>query len=220
MPATRNAPCVAPAGRFYAAFGSKEKLFFEAVELYAETVGCRPIEALKSAATARAGVEAMLHEVVNICVGANTPRGCLMFLGAINCAPANQSVQDYMRPYRSRAPGLIRKRLERGRAEGDVPKGADLEQMVSLYASILYGAPVRARDGASRKTLLAAVTAAMVAWDQLASSKRRGISERSDSETRRSEVERVRAGRASGVKCVLLRLRRSSIRLLAWRVCS
>jgi AcrR family transcriptional regulator len=163
---------------FYAAFGSKERLFFEAVDLYVGTVGYRPIKALESATTAREGVEAMLREAVDIYSDPNTPRGCLLFLGAINCAPANKPVQDQMRPYRVQAPDLIRNRLERGVAEGDVPKGADLEPLVSLYTSLVYGLPVRARDGASRETLLAGVTGAMAAWDRLISPKSRRITKR------------------------------------------
>jgi AcrR family transcriptional regulator len=166
---------------FYAAFGSKERLFFEAVDLYLETVGHRPRQALESAVTAREGVQAMLREVVDICSGPNTPRGCLLFLGAINCAPANKSLQDHMRQYRVQAPNLIRKRLERGVVERDVPKGADLEPLVSLYAGLVYGLPVRARDGASRKTLLTGVTGAMAAWDQLINPKPHRITKRRQS---------------------------------------
>jgi AcrR family transcriptional regulator len=152
---------------FYAAFGSKERLFFEVVDLYIETVGSRPTQALESQSTARAGVEAMLREAVDIYCDPNTPTGCLVFLGAINCAPANKSVQDHLRTYRIQAPDVIRKRLERGVAEGDVPKGVDLEPLVSLYASFVHGLPVRSRDGASGDELLAGVAAAMAAWDQL-----------------------------------------------------
>jgi AcrR family transcriptional regulator len=152
---------------FYAAFGSKERLFFEAVDLYVELVGYRPAQALESATTARAGVEAMLREAVDIYCDPNTPSGCLLFLGAINCAPANKSVQDHMRTYRVQAPDLIGKRLERGVTEGDVPKGIDLEPLVSLFACFVHGLPVRARDGASRDELLAGVSAAMAAWDRL-----------------------------------------------------
>jgi AcrR family transcriptional regulator len=154
---------------FYAAFGSKERLFLEAVDLYVETIGYRPMKALEAAPTAREGVEAMMRESVNIMCGKDTPHGCLMFLGAINCAPANKSVQDHMRTYRIEAPGSIRKRLERGVAEGDVPKGVDLEPLVSLYASVAHGLPIRARDGASRDEMLAGVAAAMAAWDRLIS---------------------------------------------------
>jgi AcrR family transcriptional regulator len=157
---------IAPSS-FYTAFGSKEQLFFEVVDLYVRTVGCRPVVALESAVTAREGVEAMLHESVDVYCDPNTPRGCLVLVGATNCAPANQSVQDHMRTYRVQVPDLIRKRLKRGVAEGDVPKGADLEPLVSLYASIVHGLPMRARDGAARHDLLAGITAAMAAWDHL-----------------------------------------------------
>jgi AcrR family transcriptional regulator len=152
---------------FYAAFGSKEQLFFEAVDLYAKTVGYRPIQALQAAQTAREGVEAMLREAVDIYSDPNTPRGCLLFLSAINCAPANKSVQDHMRTYRIQVPDLIRERFERGVAEADVPKGVDLEPLVSLYASFVHGLPMRSRDGSARGALLAGVTAAMAAWDRL-----------------------------------------------------
>ena len=152
---------------FYAAFGSKERLFFEAVDLYVETVGRRPTQALEAAPTARAGVEAMLREAIDIYSDRETPHGCLVIMGAVNCAPANKSVQDRMRGYRVHAPNLIRNRLKRGVAEGDVPKGVDLEPLVSLYTNFVYGMPMRARDGASRKDMLAGVVAAMAAWDRL-----------------------------------------------------
>jgi AcrR family transcriptional regulator len=148
----------------YAAFGSKERLFFEAIDLFVENVGHRPMQALETRPTGRESVEAMLRESVDIFCGKDTPLGCLVFLGAINCTPASKSVQDHMRGYRTQVADLIRKRLERAVAEGDVPKGIDLEPIVSFYATFVHGLPIRARDGASRKDLLAGVTGAMAAW--------------------------------------------------------
>jgi AcrR family transcriptional regulator len=152
---------------FYAAFGSKEQLFFEVLDLYVKTVGCRPGQALQSATTAREGVEAMLREQTAIFCDSSTPRGCLVILGAINCAPANKSMEDHMRSYRIQVPDLIRKRLKRGIVEGDVPEGVDLEPLVSLYASVVHGLAIRARDGVARTKLLAGISAAMAAWDHL-----------------------------------------------------
>jgi AcrR family transcriptional regulator len=152
---------------FYAAFGSKERLFFDAVELNSRMFGIRPIQALEAASTAREGVRAMLRGSAEIFTGSETPPGCLVFLGAVNCAPASKSVQDRMVACRTQAPAVIRNRLTRGVAEGDVPSGVDLEPAVSLYATLLNGLPLRARDGATRAELLAAVEAAVTAWDQL-----------------------------------------------------
>jgi hypothetical protein len=51
-------------------------------------------------------------------------------------------------------------------AEGDLPD-VDLTSLVSFYATFYLGLPMRAHDGASRDELLAGVSAAMAAWDQL-----------------------------------------------------
>ena len=153
---------------FYAAFGSKEQLFFEAVDLYVGTVGNRPIEALEAASTAREGIAAMLREAVGVFCG--PPPGCVVFLSAINCAPASKSIQDRMRGYRARVPEVMRKRLERGVIEGDVPEQADLGAIVSVYATFLHGLPLQARDGVAREVLLAGAAGAMAAWDRLVAS--------------------------------------------------
>lgn len=152
---------------FYAAFGSKERLFFETVEFNAQTIGIRPIRALEAAPTAREGIRALLQESVEIFASSETPAGCLIFLGAVNCAPASKSVQDRMAGFRAQVSEVIRKRLARGIAEGDIPRGCDLQPVISLYATLLNGLPLRARDGASRAELQAAADAAMMAWDQL-----------------------------------------------------
>jgi AcrR family transcriptional regulator len=49
---------------FYAAFGSKEELFREAVELYSQTLGAPMMKALEEGATARASIEALLEAAV------------------------------------------------------------------------------------------------------------------------------------------------------------
>ncbi len=151
----------------YGAFGSKEQLFYEAVALQAKTIGARPIEALEKGKTAREGVEAMLRAGVDIYRGPDRPAGCLVFLGAINCAPASKSVQDKMVGYRTAVADVFRRRLLRGIAEGDLPPGCDLEPLISLYTTVFTGLPLRARDGASREELMLTATASMAAWDTL-----------------------------------------------------
>lgn len=151
---------------FYAAFGSKERLFFEVVERFNKTIGSRPVEALEGRPTAREGVEAMLHEAVDVFCGRDTPHGCPVILGGVHCAPASKAVQDKLRQSRLQVPNVFRKRLVRAVAEGDLPD-VDLTPLVSFYATFFLGLPMRAHDGASRDELLAAVSAAMAAWDQL-----------------------------------------------------
>jgi AcrR family transcriptional regulator len=153
---------------FYAAFGSKEALFREAVELYKKTQGAPVVEALAEGPTSRSSIEGMLWAAAESVSGQGKPRGCLMVLGAMNCMPANKGVEDFMRDQRALREKFIRQRLQRGVAEGDVPAATDLHALTSFYTSVVDGMAIRAKDGASRKSLGAIVDCAMAAWDPLA----------------------------------------------------
>jgi AcrR family transcriptional regulator len=155
----------------YAAFGSKEGLFREAAELYATTVGGRPIRALAAQPTAHAAVQAMLHEAADLYCAPGTPTGCLVITGAVNCAPASKGVHDHLQQFRQQAPRLIQERLEQAVADGDLPAGPDLAAIASFYTTVLHGLAIRAHDGAPREALIAAADAAIAAWDQLTSAK-------------------------------------------------
>lgn len=152
---------------FYAAFGSKERLFREVVELYRATVGRGPAEALEGHSTAREAIEAMLAEAARSFCTPGKPRGCLLVSGAMSCSRGSQGVHDQLLELRRLAPEAIRRRLERGIEDGDLPQDLDLEPIASFYATVLYGLAVRARDGATDESLMAAVRGAMAAWDAL-----------------------------------------------------
>lgn len=149
----------------YAAFGSKEELFKEAVELYCATVGARTSSPLVTEATARAAIESMLRSAVGACCAPDEPRGCLLVLGASDGHPANGAVQDHLRGLRRQTKAQIAKRIKRGIEDGDVPSGIDVGAVASFCATFVQGLAIQARDGASRATLLAAVDVAMSAWD-------------------------------------------------------
>lgn len=152
---------------FYAAFGSKEKLFLEAVELYRRTVGIVPMDALMAPATARASIEAMLCAAVDCFCRRNKPHGCLIVLGTMNCSHASSRVQKHLLTLRRERGKQIKRRLERGVAEGDLPADADVPALASFYTTALLGLSMHARDGASRKALMSAAAGAMAAWDNL-----------------------------------------------------
>lgn len=155
---------------FYAAFGSKEKLFREVVDLFVATVGAKAVQALDAQPTARDAIEAMLYESAKAFCNVDTPRGCLLVLGAINCTRANKDVQDHLLALRRQAPLIIKRRLERGVADGDLSPGADVAAMAAFYSTVQHGLAISARDGASRKAMQDTVRGAMAAWPSLAGS--------------------------------------------------
>ena len=149
----------------YAAFRSKEELFLEAVDLYRRTDGTTTARALTEQPTARGAVETMLRDAVEAFTTPGKPRGCLIVLGAMNSATDSKNVQEHLMAFRRQTPDLIRRRLERGVSEGDIPKGRDLAALGSFYATVLHGLSIQARDGAARAAMMAAIDCAMAAWD-------------------------------------------------------
>lgn len=149
----------------YAAFGSKEKLFHEAVKLHVGTVGARPVKALLESPTARASIEGMIRAAVEVFCTPGKPRGCFVVLGAINCTESNRKIQDFLQSMRHQRPKIIKDRLQRGIAEGDLPKGVDLDRLVAFFLTVIDGLAIQARDGASREALNDAVDGAMLAWE-------------------------------------------------------
>jgi len=155
---------------FYAAFGSKEELFRDVVELYKKTQGAPVVKALLEGPTARSSLQAMLKAAAESVCGQGNPRGCLMVLGGLNCSPANKGIEDFLREQRASRDKVIRQRLRQGIADGDLPSSTDINALVSFFTTIADGMSIRARDGASRKALGDIVNCAMAAWDTIVQS--------------------------------------------------
>ena len=155
----------------YAAFGSKEGLFREAVALYGATEGTEIWTALPQAPTAREAIEGFLRASALSFTRPDRPAGCLVVLGALLASEANANVCQELRASRAGNVAALRARLERAVAEGELPQSLDCEAIAAFYATVQQGMSIQARDGASRATLLAIADCALAAWDGLVSSK-------------------------------------------------
>jgi AcrR family transcriptional regulator len=151
----------------YAAFGSKEQLFHEAVELYGTLQGSMTARALSGQPTSRAAVEALLRDNAAAYTSPGNPRGCMVVLAATNVTPANQGVADFLAEQRRNGRAEVLARLERGVAEGDLPPETDVAALSAYVSTVLHGLSFEARDGLSCDALNAIVDGAMAAWDAL-----------------------------------------------------
>lgn len=152
----------------YAAFGSKEGLFKEALALYTSQNRARLSRAIDDAPTTKAAVDAMLRTAVRGSTEPDEPRGCLLVQGALACSPSGSDVQERLHEERVEGHRMLLKRLKAGVDAGDVSAKADLAAMASFYTTVIHGISIQAKDGASRASLMAAVDCAMAAWDSLA----------------------------------------------------
>jgi AcrR family transcriptional regulator len=148
----------------YAAFGSKEALYLEAVEHYVQTIGASVWDKLAQGATARAGVERLLLTGSETLPESRTkPAGCMAMLSAVGDEwPA--MITDVVRKVRLEVLNQLRARLETAVAEGELAAATDIDGLSRFYLGVFQGMALQARDGASRAELRAVAAAAMAAW--------------------------------------------------------
>ena len=148
----------------YAAFGSKEALYLEAIDRYVRNNGPPIWGKLAERATARACVENLLLAASEILPDAPTsPGGCMVTLGAV-CDEWPESILQAVRNVRLHMLGVLRARLEAGVANGELPASTDIDSLSRFYLGVYAGMAVQARDGASAGDLRGLVAAAMGAW--------------------------------------------------------
>jgi TetR/AcrR family transcriptional regulator, copper-responsive repressor len=147
----------------YAAFGDKERLFLEAVERYGHS-GQTPESILNEAPSAREAVERLLEAAAREFTDPCHPPGCMVVSAATNCSAGAVHVQAALAARRRTAEAKMKARIERGMKQGELPSRTDCGALAKFYCTVMEGMSIQARDGASRKSLLATAAAAMRAW--------------------------------------------------------
>lgn len=148
----------------YAAFGSKEALFREALVAYGERYGGFLNDAIAAPGPARAAVEHMLLRAARQFANAEHPLGCMVAAGELQLSPANAALVAEVSGQRQAAQQAIRTRLEAARKAGEPPADTDTATLSAFYAMTIQGMAVQARDGAKPALLKRLAELAMRAW--------------------------------------------------------
>ncbi len=151
----------------YAAFGSKEALFREAIELYGRIEGPEIWDAVENAPDARAAVEGFLTATAHSFSRPGKPRGCMVVLSQLNTTEASASVCAALRENRAQGQSGLEARLRRAIGDGDLPPSVDVAALAAFYLTVQQGMSIQARDGASEDRLLSVAKGAMAAWEPL-----------------------------------------------------
>jgi AcrR family transcriptional regulator len=151
----------------YSAFGDKEALFLEAVQRYADDN--RESCPYCDEPTARGAIEKLLTYSAHELTESSHPRGCLMAMATTTAANSSDKLQKFIAQKRSGARDSLRERIKQGLKDGDVPAGTDAIALADFYFTILAGMALQAREGATRKSLLATVAQAMTLFPKASS---------------------------------------------------
>ena len=139
----------------YAAFGSKARLYHEALAWYRRELGAFTAQALEGGGDAIAGLERVLRESAVQFTQPDRPRGCMISTAILTCAVENRAVADHVAALRGATLGLIEERIARGIAEGQVRADTDAGALARFVGAVIQGMSVQAGDGASTAELLA-----------------------------------------------------------------
>ncbi|MFJ3451057.1 TetR/AcrR family transcriptional regulator [Pseudomonas sichuanensis] len=146
--------------RIYAAFGSKQQLFEEAVALYESAEGGFADRALALPGIHQA-LEQMLEDAIATYTRADEPKGCLVVSAASGVAPDNVAVQQWLADHRRQRGESIIARLSLAREQGQLPADTDVQALGHFYAIFLHGISVQARDGVPEAALRSACHCAL-----------------------------------------------------------
>lgn len=136
----------------YAAFGNKDALFREAVELYKIKVEQGPLKALNETTPILEALESSLNESVKMVSGPEAC-SCLIMAGAINCAPEHQEHVQHLKSLRSKYKETLKKRFMQAIEDGQVVEGTKADELAEFYFSFIHGLAMRAKDGSTKEEL-------------------------------------------------------------------
>jgi AcrR family transcriptional regulator len=150
----------------YAAFGNKESLFRRALERYQDHGPVAHLRDALNQPTARAVFEHVLAGAADQLTDPRNPRGCLAVQGALACGDDvdAQSIRKELAARREAGVTALRKRFERARSQGDLPKGANPADLARYLATVVHGMAVQAATGATRQELRRVAQLARKAW--------------------------------------------------------
>ena len=147
----------------YAAFGNKEQLFRKVLDRYVNGPLAYFGKAL-AAPKARDVIKQILLGAADMASDPRLPSGCLMVQGALACGDSAGSVQKETAARRDASEVALRRRLQRAKRDGDLPRNAHTDELARYVMTVLQGMAVQSAGGASSDELRRVAQVALGAW--------------------------------------------------------
>ena len=150
----------------YAAFGSKEALYAEALCHYQKHFGPLTWGRFDAARTAKGAVEGWLMDSAAALTGGaeGEARGCMLTLSSID-RDEHAELCETVRSSRHGVQQRLVARFKRAVEDGEIAATTDVHALARYIQTVQNGMSILARDGASRAELKAVARVAMASWD-------------------------------------------------------
>ena len=111
-------------GSLYGTFKDKKTLFLAALDKYAEQVAGE-IGAILDAPSVRDAIRDLLREAAKRARGEEGRRGCLAGKAALEMAPHDADIGDWVRRFHERKVELVEQTIRRGQRQGEIDPSVD-----------------------------------------------------------------------------------------------
>lgn len=135
----------------YAAFGSKESLFAEAVQHYHAAYANRLLQSLNDGPDAASGIDAMFEAAIELFTRPDTPGGCFVVNSVGSNAPNGLETEQALKRLRRERSEQIADRLTEDVRGGRLRDDTPVQELSDLYGAILQGLAQAARDGLGKE---------------------------------------------------------------------
>lgn len=150
----------------YAAFGDKEALYLKSLERYAVRWLAKNIELLENEPDGYRAMQTFLRSLAAMFTDPGLPGGCFVVNGmADRGGPSTPpGIENALQKLVQESEAKVRHRLLRAQRDGQLSAAADPAALAGFFYALLAGLAVKAKAGAKRPSLYAAVEAGMGAW--------------------------------------------------------
>lgn len=152
------------AASFYAAFGSKQTLYDEALRQYLKTHGEVMASLSDETLSPREAIELAFRRSVRMQTDPSHPSGCMVVLSVAAGSQNSLALRSPTAATRQTNRDMILSCVRRGIARGELGKETDAGGLAALFEGLLVGFSIQARDGVPAASLDAAITSALGMW--------------------------------------------------------
>ena len=146
----------------YAAFGNKETLFRQALDLYERDKLTYIGDAIE-APTARGVAERLLMGSVDAATTGDC-KGCMGVIASVACQSVEPSIRDDVNARAESSRRAIIARMQQAIDAGEFRVATEAEAITRYLLAIMQGISVQAQSGASREELLQVADSALLSW--------------------------------------------------------
>ena len=146
----------------YAAFGNKEALFRQALDLYERDKLTYIGDAIE-APTARGVAERLWMGSVDAATTGDC-KGCMGVIAAVACQSVEPSIRDDVNARAESSRRAIIARMQQAIDAGEFRVATEAEAITRYLLAIMQGISVQAQSGASRDELLQVADSALLSW--------------------------------------------------------